>query len=252
MRQRPFSPQDRQPGVALPVVIVLVLLSMLLALWAARSALFNEMVVGNDADYQRAFEAAQALLQDAELDIRGEHAQGGACTPRPDQGADPARLSVCRRSASIARLPQEAKDVEPLLADLDQAETRCRDGLCARRIGAQDFWNNASNAQGVTLEQMTAAGVGARYGEFTGAISSRMSHPILASRDAGEGGWYWIEVLPHDPHAGHAGLIANGSVPLALHMLPQVVYRITALAHGLRPGTRVVLQQTYARQRLQN
>lgn len=28
------------------------------------------MVVGNDADYQRAFEAAQSLIQDAELDIQ--------------------------------------------------------------------------------------------------------------------------------------------------------------------------------------
>lgn len=248
----PTLRQDRQPGVALPVVMVLVLLSMLLALWASRSALLNEMVVGNDADYQRAFEAAQALLQDAELDIRGEHAQGGACTPRSAQGAEPIGLSICRRSASIARFPQAASDIGPLLAELGQARARCRDGLCARRIGAQDFWNNTSSARGVTLEQMSAVGVGARYGEFTGAISSHMAHPILASREAGKGGWYWIEVLPHDPHAGNAGLVADGSAHLALHMVPQVVYRITALAHGLKPGTRVVLQQTYARQRLKN
>ena len=55
----------RQQGVALFVVIVFVMLSMLLALWASRTSLFNELVVGNDADYQRAFEAAQSLLQDA-------------------------------------------------------------------------------------------------------------------------------------------------------------------------------------------
>lgn len=46
--------------MALFVVIVFVMLSMLLALWASRTALFNEMVVGNDSDYQRAFETAQA------------------------------------------------------------------------------------------------------------------------------------------------------------------------------------------------
>ena len=55
--------RTRQRGISLFVVIVFVLLSMLLALWASRTSLFNEMVVGNDADYQRAFEAAQALLQ---------------------------------------------------------------------------------------------------------------------------------------------------------------------------------------------
>ena len=70
----------RQRGVALFVVIVFVMLSMLLALWASRTSLFNEMLVGNDADYQRAFEAAQALLQDAELDIRNENPDGSACT----------------------------------------------------------------------------------------------------------------------------------------------------------------------------
>lgn len=48
--------------------------------WASRTSLFNEMLVGNDADYQRAFEAAQALIQDAELDIRGENADGTACS----------------------------------------------------------------------------------------------------------------------------------------------------------------------------
>ena len=42
--------RPRQQGVALFVVIVFVMLSMLLALWASRTSLFNEMVVGNDAD----------------------------------------------------------------------------------------------------------------------------------------------------------------------------------------------------------
>lgn len=69
-----------QHGVALFVVIVFAMLSMLLALWASRTSLFNEMLVGNDVDYQRAFEAAQALIQDAELDIRGENPNGTACS----------------------------------------------------------------------------------------------------------------------------------------------------------------------------
>lgn len=81
--------QTRQRGAALFVVIVFVMLSMLLALWASRTSLFNEMLVGNDADYQRAFEAAQALLQDAELDIRGENADGSFCTDTDD---DPLRM----------------------------------------------------------------------------------------------------------------------------------------------------------------
>ena len=61
-----LNSRKNQQGISLYVVIVIVLLSMLLALWASRTALFNEMIVGNDADYQRAYVAAQAMIQDAE------------------------------------------------------------------------------------------------------------------------------------------------------------------------------------------
>lgn len=235
---------QRQKGVALFIVMTLVMLSMLLALWASRSALFNEMFVGNDADYQRALEAAQALLQDAELDIRGEQASGAACAAHSSQP------SVCRSAATITQFPQETQHVGLLLAHLSQAvPTRCRDALCTKRAGPQDFWNNVDEAKGITLSQMTATDVAARYGQFTGAISSGESDPILASRETGKGGWYWIEILPYDANAGNSGLIANGSSQLALHMQPQVIYRITAIAHGRKSNTQVVLQQTYVRQK---
>ena len=57
---RPYSSLRRQRGVSLFIVIVFVMMSMLLALWGARTSLFNEMIVGNDADYQRAYEASFA------------------------------------------------------------------------------------------------------------------------------------------------------------------------------------------------
>lgn len=220
---------------------------MLLALWASRSALFSEMIVGNDADHQRALEAAQALLLDAELDIRGERTDGSACTP---VGSRP---SVCRNDSTTAQFPLEAKEVQPLLADLDARQpTRCRDALCTKRTGKQDFWNNNDGSQGPTRAQMMDTQVGARYGQFTGAATGTASNPILADTQAGSGGWYWIEVLPHDPSAANAGLVANGTALLPLHMTPQVVYRVTAIARGRKPNTQVVLQQTYARQRLKN
>ena len=89
-------------------MIVFVMLSMLLALWASRTSLFNEMLVGHDADYQRAFEAAQALLQDAELDIRNENPDGSACT-----------ATNCRdKVAEAPKIPLETQDVTPLLLSL--------------------------------------------------------------------------------------------------------------------------------------
>lgn len=252
-----LTPPGRQRGVSLYIVIVFVLLSMLLALWASRTALFNEMVVGNDADYQRAFEAAQALLQDAELDIRGENADGSVCTASTDG-------NVCRRTTPD-QIPLEAKDVSALLATLDTQSTKCRNGLCAKRLGRQDFWNYTSTTSPaptnlqpgeVPLDNLAADGIGARYGQYTGAglgSDNAPANPILADRSAANrGGWYWIEVLPYDANAGNSALIAGGSTNLPLNLQPNVVYRITALAYGRKPNTQIVLQQTYARQRLKD
>ena len=241
-------PRHRQHGVALFVVIVFVMLSMLLTLWASRTSLFNEMVVGNDADYQRAFAAAQALQQDAELDIRGENANGTACTKNPGQP------KVCRSAANIAQIPLEAQEVGLLLADLSTTTEKCKNGLCIKRTGKQDFWDNADQSLGLTLAQMT--GVGARYGEYTGAQlgnTSSPANPILAETAADRGGWYWIEVLPYDESSKNSGLIVGGPTNfLPLNLLPNVVYRITALAYGRKPSTMVVLQQTYVRQKLKD
>lgn len=254
----PFrTPSHRQRGVALFVVIVFVLLSMLLALWASRTSLFNELVVGNDADYQRAFEAAQALLQDAELDIRGEFADGQAYPASYCVG------DICRKSTAPYEIPLEAKDVSSLLSQLEsQTPTRCAKGLCLKRAGRQDFWNATSstalNTGEVNLAQMAVADVGARYGQYTGAsivnTSANPSNPILADRSANDkGGWYWIEVLPYDESSKTSALVVDPSSGagnlLPLNLTPSVVYRITALAHGLKPSTVVVLQETYASQR---
>jgi type IV pilus assembly protein PilX len=245
------SPHQRQRGVALFVVIVLVMLSMLLAVWSSRTSLFNEMLVGNDADYQRAFEAAQALLQDAELDIRGENPNGGVCTS-----------SKCRNNVTgAARIPLDPQEVTPLLAELDQEATKCKNGLCAKRTGRQDFWNYvgtitpAAAAGEFSLAAMSKDNVGARYGDYSGATlgnTSSPASPILADRSANNrGGWYWIEVMYYDESSKNSGLIVGSTSTkglLSLNLKPNVVYRITALAYGRKSTTMAVLQQTYARQ----
>jgi len=245
MLQTMQQPRRQQRGVALFVVLVFVMLSMLLALWASRTSLFNEMVVGNDADYQRASEAAQALLQDAELDIRGERADGSVCT-----GSD----LVCRRGSNVAKMPVEAKDVASLLADLEGVSSgpRCKNGLCLKRTGNQDFWNETDANTGLAAMQ----GVGARYGAYTGAhvgADDAPANPILRNNTDGQGGWYWIEVLPYIPDAANASLIAGSNANfLAVNVQPNVIYRVTAMAQGRKPSTQVVLQQVYARHRLKD
>lgn len=244
----------RQRGVALFIVIVIVMLSMLLALWASRTSLFNEVLVGNDADYQRAFEAAQALLQDAELDIRRQNPDGTPCT-----------AVNCRDNIAAApNIPLETQDVTPLLTVLDAAPTKCSYGLCTKRSGRQDFWNKNDSTSLVAgesnLASLTKANVGARYGQFSGAVAGDLAdaqtvaNPILADRSAdNRGGWYWIEVMRYDESSKNSGLIVNASGSSASNLLnlnlkPNAVYRITALAYGRRDSTMAVIQQTYVRQ----
>ena len=249
----PLRQHPRQRGVALFVVLVFVMLSMLLALWASRTSLFNEMIVGNDADYQRAFEAAQALLQDAELDIRRESPDGlTACT-----------AANCRDNIAAAyKIPVAGEQATELLDQLNLQPTKCLSGLCTKRAGRQDFWNTTSAtvlaAGEVKLSDMTKPNVGARYGQYSGATvgdpsdPNKTANPILADTSADDrGGWYWIEVMQYDESAKNSGLIVGGTNTdnlLRLNLEPNVVYRITALAYGRKPGTMAVLQQTYVRQ----
>lgn len=271
-----FSPPSAtasQRGVALLTVLVFTMLTMLGALWASRTSLFNEMVVGNDADYQRAFEAAQALLQDAELDIRSAEPDGKTqitsdgvdCTPGGD---------VCRLGLSNYQIPNEQQDVGRLISELSSKteSQQCWLGLCAKRTGKQDFWNDETTLNAMTVDKKTgAANVGARYGRFTGAkqgsaTENEMANPLLQWVDPPKdkenahkepGGWYWIEVLPYVKQAAAGGLIVDATADtdtgsadiLRLSATPNVVYRITAVVHGRKPGTQVVLQETYVQQR---
>lgn len=228
-----------QHGISLFIVIVIVLLSTLLSLWASRSALFNELIVGNDADYQRAFEAAQALIQDAEFDIKGVRPDGTLCAPTAGTP------KICRVPDAINTVwyPNEDKEIADLFFQLNTAATGCINGICLKRTGNQDFW-----ADTATLTAMLPTG--ARYGEYTGAQKGTLSNPLLSNVNAGQGGWYWAEVMPYDPAAGNTAIITSGSNSnLPLNIVPKVVYRITAIARGLKPGSQVVLQSTFVRQK---
>lgn len=256
---RPFSPfspfiyaakssSRPQQGIALFIVIIFVMLSMLLALWASRTAIFNEMVVGNDADYQRAFEAAQSLIRDAELDIEFSFSKKD------------------HRSDKI-KLPLESSEINNILNELNETPF-CKHGLCVKHRGKQDFWNNlrpqgadnpAADNFEVFLDQLTADGVGARYGQFTdakykdGSDNDAPKNAILAERSPTQGGWYWIEVLKYaNPGDGSSLIVNDSSTTVDLKLKPSVVYRITALAYGLKANNMAVIQQTYAPTRLQD
>lgn len=74
MKPRPSVRPYRQRGVALIVVLVLLSAVFLLAAFGARLTLLGEKAARNDRDRQVAFQAAEAALNDAEIDIMGPNA----------------------------------------------------------------------------------------------------------------------------------------------------------------------------------
>jgi len=229
--KRPALRNER--GTVLLTVMVLLLLSLLLALGATRTALFHERMTGIDSDHQRATEAAHAMLRDAELDVRGERPDGSACADASHAGC---RRRVLDAAAGRAFLPENLQDWQDLQAALAGRSPSCIAGVCMADRVDPTFWTGAVDATG--LDAMKAAA--ATYGQHTGARAGAQGNGLLRS---GEGAtahaWYWIEVLPYDMAAVLDGGNAHRLAPDAQRPF---IYRITALAQGLKPGTQAVLQ----------
>jgi type IV pilus assembly protein PilX len=136
---------NRQRGIALFTVLVMVLLGTLLVLWSSRSALLGEMLTGNDSDYQRALEAAHAVMRDAESDLRG-----------------PGRA-----------IAADANAFDDLQAALAASTPPCSAGLCASGKVPAQFWTTPA-----TLDAMKS--VAATYGAHTGAKAP--GHPLLPGK----------------------------------------------------------------------
>lgn len=208
----PCGGRQRQQGLALYVILILVLLAVILALWASRTAIFSEMIAGNDADYQRAFEAAQAMVQDAKDDIYiNLYAKDKAST---------------RNTTDAVQYPAVQTNFIEWASGLSAEATACKSGVCLRRTGAENFWDDETD-----LAAMLA--VGARYGQYSGNAPGAHTNPILSFSAANKGAWYWVEPIPFKgAELGNTtGLLqSSATVPIEADML----FRITALALGIK------------------
>ena len=74
MKPRPTGPKHPQRGVSLVVVLILMSAIFLMAAFGARLTLLGEKSSRNDRDRQIAFQAAEAALGDAEIDLMGPNA----------------------------------------------------------------------------------------------------------------------------------------------------------------------------------
>ncbi len=193
-----------QHGFTLFIVMIMLLLSALLLIGGARTAVLLESMAGNQRDYQRAFEAAEAALLDAERDIRQLAFDSASKTYVACTALATAR---CRKSEDGRVFPD--RDTGWVTAYMNDGPNSCERGICyfseagsvaaAHGSEAYRFWHRDAYKSKY-----------ARYGQFTGALKA--GSPAL------DGARYWIEVIDR----------RNSKYPL---------YRITATAAGARGGT---------------
>lgn len=266
----PITPLSRrtrhaQRGVALITILVILLLSIIAVLAAGRSGLLNEALVGNETDYGRTLAAAEALLRDAEVDIRGRLPNGFLCRTSPvgtgDMDSHP-DFTGCRNTnvatnAFFPTVDTELTDVRTIVLTASPAPAPpCHQGICIPDTLTQ--LNNPTGSPAFTIEDNLAVMMprGVRYGTFTrsdgGAtlIGAANVNPILRQPASGavppvtaaNQGWYWVEIFRYDIH----NPLAPVSDPkLKPPPAAPFIYRITAVALGQKPGTRAVLKSFY-------
>ncbi len=220
----------RQSGAVVVVVLVMMLLAVLTALGTSRTQWLSERIVGSESDFQRAFAAAEAVLRDAELDIRG--LRGDGITPCHALAAQ----TGCRTAAAgTPYFPQSLADYETVAGIVSASGQPCVAGICTPADPA--VMSTAYLKSSVST--LTLPGVAATYGQFTSGTSSSAGNPLLSL--ATPRAWYWVEVY----RFSQAGFLSaeDPGLPVPARSSP-FIYRITVHTQGLRPGTRVWLRSS--------
>lgn len=223
-----------QRGVALLVVMATLLLASIALLGSLQVGLLGERRVGSESDAQRAFAAAEALIRDAELDILGLRADGTPCN------GGTAALPGCRTSTEAGPFfPQADEDLDMLRLRVLAGHRNCLQGICL-----PDALSSLDGAWTDDLARMTSGqgntAIAATYGQFSHAMPEKAGNPLLNATPARA--WYWVEVFRYSSAAGI--LNPTGDLPIPDRRHP-FVYRITAYANGLKPGTRVHLRSLF-------
>lgn len=94
--------RHRQSGASLLIALIMLIVVMLLGVTAARMSLMNEKSSRSDRDRQIAFEAAEAALRDAELDLSAGSAH--SANVRGQMAAFPVLPGRCHESGPFSGL----------------------------------------------------------------------------------------------------------------------------------------------------
>lgn len=223
-----------QRGVSLIVVMVMLLLGTIVVLGSTRVGWLNEKLVGNQSDYQRSFAAAEAVMRDAELDIRGVQINGTPCNAS-------AAFVGCRNfGGGRPFFPQDEDDIDLVRARIGTGP--CRDGICmpatVNTFTTATFTTNLATMTGVI--GTSTNNISARYGEYTGLSPGAAGNPLITGTAANA--WYWVEVFQYDIASGITNASNNEAVPDAAHPF---VYRINVVVQGQKAGSRVWLREVF-------
>jgi type IV pilus assembly protein PilX len=185
----------RQNGISLVIVMIFLVILSVLGISAMQTSTLSSRIARNEADRNIAFQAAEAAMRDAYLDIKNLRFDGvNACNTG---------MAGCRATELTSGASFFGYDVTA-----DPAANPCKLGRCEighANQGAVPFWENTGNWTG-TDGSVT-------YGLYTGATAL----PIVAQQPR-----YLIEVFTINAGAAYVyrvttvGYGANASTQVML------------------------------------
>lgn len=195
----------KHTGSSLVVVLIMLSIIMVIGLISTRLALFSEKSARNDRDRQIAFQAAEAALLDAELDIMGPNTS--------------AAKRVC-----VFDSKQPAEFVVG-------CGTLTKTGMCLSATNPSEAWKSVKALYTSETGDHTAnsSNQTVQYGEFTGQGLPNGSSGLTTRLPR-----YTIEAVPY------AGTGPNDSVGSSASA--EYAFLVTAMGFGTRVETQVMLQ----------
>jgi Tfp pilus assembly protein PilX len=194
-------------GFALPTLMVMLSLASITTLLAMRNLWVNDQLINAEADQLRALHKAEGAMPVALADIMGSATNS--------DGTNNLRHTAGNTSQNHAFFPTSMIEYDLLRQRLSTEINPCRAGICAPH----------------TLDSKNL-----KAGHWKTKTASAMPVTAADTPDGDNTTWYWVEVFPQDGTSA-----ANPTSP------PPFVYRITALANGVMPGSATVLQAVWAR-----
>ena len=118
-----YAPHAGQKGMSLIIVLIMLSAIFMLAAFGARLTLLGEKSARNDRDRQIAFQAAEAALGDAEIDIMGPNSASNSRNAQMDSRTLQLFVEGCGTTADNRGLCSTNTNTTPFYKSIDFEET---------------------------------------------------------------------------------------------------------------------------------